>query len=264
MNLRVLFVGDVFADAGRKIIATELEGIRGEMDIDLCVANGENASSKGMGISRSAAADLFRAGVDVLTLGNHTWKNREVLTLFEEEERLIRPANYPTNNPGNGSVIVETDRGNVGIINVAGRVYMDSADCPFRAAEREIAKLRRQTAVILIDFHGEATSEKYAFAYFVDGKVSCVVGTHTHVQTADERIMPEGTAFITDVGMTGPADGIIGVDREIIIKKFLTQIPSRFEPAKGDVQLCAVVVEIDESTGRAVSIERLKRVVREP
>ncbi len=224
---------------------------------DLVVANGENAAG-GFGITSEIADDLLFLGVDVLTSGNHVWDKKEIEPYLNKQGRLIRPANYPEGNPGSGSVIVSTrTAGDVAVLNLEGTVFMSNLDNPFRVGERELAKLKNQTPVVLIDFHAEATSEKIALASHLDGKASAVVGTHTHVQTADERILPGGTAFITDVGMTGPTDSIIGVRKEQAIARFLYQTPHRFEIPKGPVHLCAVLVDVDAKSGKARSIERI-------
>ncbi|MDR3120753.1 MAG: TIGR00282 family metallophosphoesterase [Clostridiales bacterium] len=256
--MRILFIGDVFGDLGVKAIETYLPRLRAERGIDFCVANGENAATRGTGLSRAAADALFRYGVDVITLGNHTWKDKDVFSLIKENERVIRPANWPEGNPGAGAVLVQTPEGPVGVVNLLGRLYMDSCDCPFAAADRELARLRERARVILVDLHAEATSEKCAFAYHVDGRASLVVGTHTHVQTADERILPGGTAFLTDAGMTGPADGVIGVSREPAVRRFRTQIPERFSPAVGRRQLNAVIADVDPDSGKAETVERVR------
>ncbi|MDR1439269.1 MAG: YmdB family metallophosphoesterase, partial [Clostridiales bacterium] len=233
--------------------------IREEYEIDLCVANAENASPRGIGLNKGACASLLGHGVDVITLGNHTWKDRDILKILDDNENVIRPANYPAGSPGAGSVVVDAGKASVAVINVMGRIYMDPSDCPFAALDHEIAKVSRQTNMIFVDAHCEATSEKCALAHYSDGRVSCLAGTHTHVQTADERVLEGGTAFITDVGMTGPSEGIIGMDRGKIIRKLRTQIPERFEPAQGRKQLSAIVADIDEMSGKALGIRRVWR-----
>jgi hypothetical protein len=200
-------------------------------------------------------------GVDAITMGNHTWSKSEILNFIESDSKIVRPANYPSDLPGKGSQVITTKSGKIGVVNLLGRVYMDSIDCPFKAADREIEYLKNFVKVIVVDIHAEATSEKLALAWYLDGRVSCVLGTHTHVQTADERILPFGTAFISDVGMTGPHEGIIGVNRDIVIKKFLSHMPVRFEVAKGSVQFNAVIMEIDERCGKTLKIERMSNLL---
>lgn len=258
--MKVLFIGDIVGNPGRKIVNKNLQSIRREYNIDICVANGEN-SAGGNGITYYIANELYNAGIDVITLGNHTWSKKEIMSFIDNEARIVRPANYPEGVPGKGSTIITIKNKTIGIINIIGRVYMDNADCPFKVVEKEIDYLKSFTNVIFVDFHAEATSEKNAMGWFLNGKASCMVGTHTHVQTADERILYNGTAYITDVGMTGPSDGVIGIDRSIIVQKFLTSMPARYEVAKGKVQFNAVVVDIDESTGKANSIKRINKVI---
>jgi metallophosphoesterase (TIGR00282 family) len=257
--MRILFIGDVFGDAGVGALADNLPGIRDEYDIDICVANAENAAARGVGLSKSAYRTLCENGVDAITLGNHTWKNRDVFQILGQDGNVVRPANFPAGSPGAGSAVLDADKACVGVICVLGRIYMDCVDCPFAALDREIDKVSRRTNIIIVDVHGEATSEKCALAYYVDGRVSCVAGTHTHVQTADERILGGGSAFITDVGMTGPMDGVIGVNRDTIIRRFKSQIPERYEPAQGRRQFSAVVVDVGDMTGKASSISRIWR-----
>lgn len=257
--MKVLFIGDIVGNAGRKAVKECLTVIRREEGIDFCIANGENAAG-GSGITYVVAQELYKMGVDVITMGNHTWSKKEILNFIESDPKLVRPANYPPEVPGRGSTVFKGKNGcSIGVVNLLGRVYMDSVDCPFRSAEKEIEYLKSFVKVILVDIHAEATSEKSALAWYLDGRVSGVFGTHTHVQTADERILPCGTAFITDVGMTGPSEGIIGVDRDIVINKFVTQMPAKFEVAKGRVQFSAVFVDIDDKTGKALRIERISR-----
>jgi len=209
-------------------------------------------------VTREVVDELFGSSIDVLTSGNHIWDKKEVLEFIEEYPRLLRPANYPPDTPGRGITITETKDGTkVGVINLAGRIFMPPADCPFRTVEHEVERLKKETSIIIVDFHAEATSEKIAMGWFVDGRVSAVLGTHTHVQTADERVLPRGTAYLTDVGMTGPFDSVIGTRKEIIIERFLHLMPNKFEVAKGDVRLHGALIEIDPTSGQAVAIERL-------
>jgi metallophosphoesterase (TIGR00282 family) len=255
--LKVLFIGDIIGEPGRKIMKQVLPKLLQAYVPDLVIANGENAAG-GFGITPDVAEELFWLGINVLTSGNHVWDKKEIEPWLAKQDRLIRPANYPADTPGSGSVVVSTDRGKAAVLNLEGRVFMSNLDDPFRAAEREVELLRKDTPVIIIDFHAEATSEKAALAWYMDGKVSAVLGTHTHVQTADERILPGGTAFMTDVGMTGPMDSVIGVKKEDAIKRFLTQRPHKFEIPKGPASLDAVSIDIDGKTGKAKSIERIK------
>jgi metallophosphoesterase (TIGR00282 family) len=252
MNL--LFIGDIVGRPGRDLVRVGLGALAARYGVDLVVANGEN-SAGGNGITREIGDSLFAQGVDVITSGNHIWDKREVLDYIGVEPRLLRPANYP-DAPGRGSYVARTESGrSVAVLNLMGRVHMANIDDPFRAAEREVAALRERTPIVFVDFHAEATSEKIAMGWFLDGRVTAVVGTHTHVQTADARVLPGGTAYLTDVGMTGPHDGVIGVEKEPVIQRFLTGLPARFETASGDPRLNAVVIDADEASGRARSIE---------
>jgi len=258
--LRLLFIGDVFAKAGRQVLANNLEKLKSVYKWDVCIANAENAAG-GKGINFNTAQEIFSCGVDTITLGNHTWSRKEVLNFIDNCEKIVRPSNYSKNVPGRGKLILEKNGVRIGIINLIGRVYMDSwAECPFQTADRDISALRQHCKVIIVDFHAEATSEKLALAYYLDGRVSAVIGTHTHVQTADEKILDNKTAYISDVGMTGPADGIIGVNRDQVIRKFVTGMPVSFEPAKGRTCLNAVMIDIDENTGQAREIIRISEI----
>lgn len=254
--MKVLFIGDIVGNPGRKAVREMLESIRREMPYDFCIANGENAAG-GNGITCVVAQELYKCGIDAITMGNHTWAKKEITNFIDSDPKIVRPANYPPGLPGKGSAIIG---GKLGIVNLLGRIYMDNVDCPFRTLDRELEYLKSKVKVVLVDIHAEATSEKCALAWHADGRVSAVLGTHTHVQTADERIFPFGTAFISDVGMTGPYEGVIGVDREIVLEKFLTCMPVRFELAKGCVQFNAVHLDIDEKTGRTLKIQRLTKV----
>lgn len=255
MNL--LFIGDIFGKVGRDLVARALPRLIDRHDLDLVIANAEN-SAGGFGITRETGEAILKTGVDVMTSGNHVWDKKEAQDYITHEPRMLRPANYPAGVPGCGSLIARTAKGDeVGVLNVMGRVFMTAIDDPFRTAEREIDKLRQRTPIVFVDFHAEATSEKIAMGWFLNGKASAVVGTHTHVQTADEQILPDGTAYMTDVGMTGPHDGVIGVERAPVINRFLTGLPARFESASGNPKLHAVVVRIDDATGRANAITRL-------
>ncbi|MBL7049020.1 MAG: TIGR00282 family metallophosphoesterase [Nitrospira sp.] len=256
--MKVLFIGDIVGKTGRRALKEGLPGLISKLKADFVIANGENAAG-GFGITRTIAEELFSYGIDVLTSGNHIWDKKEALTYIDMESRLLRPANYPVGVPGSGSVVVNHSSGEkIGVLNLSGRVFMSPLDCPFNVAEKELEVLRKKTKNIIVDFHAEATSEKAAIGWYLDGKVSAVLGTHTHVQTADEKILPQGTAFISDVGMTGPVNSIIGVTKEIIINKFLTQIPIRFETASGEAIFSCVLLEIDTRTGKSKKIQRLQ------
>jgi len=255
--LKVLFIGDIVGEPGRKMLRAQMARLTETYAPDLVIANGEN-SAGGFGITSEIAEELFSLGVHALTSGNHVWDKKEIEPYLAKQDRLIRPANYPEGNPGYGSVVISTSAGKAAVLNLEGRVFMSSLRDPFRVAEQEIEKLKQETAVVIIDFHAEATSEKIALAWHLDGKATAVIGTHTHVQTADERILPGGTAFITDAGMTGPTDSVIGVKKEQAIARFLYQTPHRFELAKGPVHLNAVYLDVDAASGTANSIERVQ------
>ena len=256
--MKLLFIGDIVARPGRELIKRHLKALAATLGADLVVANGENAAA-GAGITREHADEILKAGVDVITSGNHVWDRRETLEFIGSVPRLIRPANYPEGTPGTGSYVAETASGiRVGVINVMGRVFIAAIDDPFRVAEREIHRVREAGArIILVDMHAETTSEKIALCWFLDGKVTAVIGTHTHVQTADERILPGGTACLTDAGMTGPHDGVIGMERGPVIAKFVSGLPTRMEPASLDNRLNGVLITADAETGRATAIERV-------
>jgi hypothetical protein len=254
-RLSVLFLGDVIGRPGRRALDIFLPSLVEELKPTLVIANGENAAG-GVGITEKIGRDLF-SQIDVLTSGNHIWDKRDALEYLEQEPRLLRPANYPDPNPGKGSYIWEGKQGEkVGVLNLQGRVFMEPIECPFRVADREVEKLRSITPVIVVDFHAEATSEKQALGWHLDGRVSAVLGTHTHVPTADERVLPKGTAYISDVGMVGGYDSVIGIKKEQALLRFLTSRPQRFEPSKERSVLGAVFIEIETQTGRAVSIQR--------
>ena len=255
--MNILFIGDIIGRTGRRAVESRLHHLVDAGNVDLVVANGENAAA-GFGLTVNIAAELYDLGIDVITSGNHIWDKREIYDYLDREPRLLRPGNYPPGLPGRGSGVYSTAAGlKVGILNLEGRVFMNNLDCPFRAADREIEILRQHTPIILVDFHAEATSEKAALGFYLDGRVSAVVGTHTHVQTADERVLANGTAYISDAGLTGSRDAVIGMRKEEAIDKFLTQLPVRFEVAKKDPILCGVLIEVDEVTGRALKIQRI-------
>ncbi len=255
--MKILLIGDIIGKPGRKVVKRFVPDAVYQREIDLVIANCENAAG-GFGVTREVVEELYRNNIDVLTSGNHIWNKKETAEFIEDYKTLLRPANYPEGLPGKGSVLVRTSSGSfVGVINLMGRVFMRPLDCPFRAAEREIEKLKGKTSVIIVDIHAEATSEKQAIGWFLDGRVSAVLGTHTHVQTADERILPGGTAYITDVGMTGPFDSVIGIKKDIVLERFLTSVSNKFDVANQNVWLQGTIVDVDEDSGKSVSIERL-------
>jgi len=255
--LKILFIGDIVGRPGRQLVRDVMPRLVDRHMIDLVVANGENAAA-GFGLTPDVVSELFDTGVDVLTTGNHVWDKRDGYICLEQEPAVLRPANYPAEVPGHGVGVFKTAAGlPVAVVNLEGRVFMSGLDCPFRKADAILKDLGAQQRIILIDFHAEATSEKGALAAYLDGRVSAVVGTHTHVQTADERVLPGGTAFISDAGMTGARDSVIGIRKELSIQRFLTQMPVRYEIAKNDPVLCGVVITIDESSGKATRIERV-------
>jgi len=262
-SVRILFIGDIFGRPGRTIVRDHVRELVSKYNIDLTVANGENAAG-GFGITPQIAEELFDLGVEVITTGNHVWDKRELIEYLNAglsrpdtlARRILRPANYPAGTPGTG-VYEGTTKGGVryAVMNLQGRVFMGNIDDPFRAADELLARI--SSKVILLDMHAEATSEKVALGWYLDGRVTAVIGTHTHIPTADERVLPKGTAYQTDVGMTGPWNGVIGIQKELIIGRFLNNMPTRFEAASGDTRLCAVVIECDPESGRARSIERI-------
>lgn len=255
--MKILFIGDIVGEPGRKIVKENIRQLFDTYRPDIIIANAENAAG-GFGVTPDIAEELFFLGIHVLTSGNHVWDKKEIMPYLSKQDRLVRPANYPEGNAGYGSVVISTPAGKAAVLNLEGRVFMSNLDDPFRTADREIERLKRETAVVIIDFHAEATSEKTAFAWYVDGRASAVIGTHTHVQTADERVLPGGTAFITDAGMTGPLDSVIGVKKEEAIARFLYQSPHKFTVPKGPVHLDAVLIDVDAATGKALSIERVR------
>jgi metallophosphoesterase (TIGR00282 family) len=255
--MRILFIGDIVGRPGRELVRRGLGAIVDHHAVDFVIANAENAAA-GFGVTREIGDHLLEWGVDVMTSGNHIWDKKEALDYIGTEPRLLRPANYPAGVPGNGSYLARTRGGEtIGVINIMGRVFMLNIDDPFAVVVREIDAMRQRTRTIFVDFHAEATSEKIAMGWHLDGRVSAVIGTHTHVQTADERILPKGTAYLTDVGMTGPHDSIIGVEIEPSLGRFLNALPAKFETATANPRLHAVIVETDAQTGRATDVERL-------
>ncbi len=256
--MKVLFVGDIVGKTGRTALKALLPSLTDKYKVDLVVVNGENIAG-GFGLTESLVLELFSMGVHVVTTGNHVWDKKDFVHYISKDNRVLRPLNYPPGVPGYGSVTL-TPPGcpKVAVINVSGRVFMSALDCPFRATMAEIETLSKEAKIIIVDLHAEATSEKMAFGYYFDGKVSAVVGTHTHVQTADEKILPNGSAYITDVGMTGPANSIIGVEAAQVIRRFLTAMPAKFDTAHGQAILSAVVIEINNDSGKATGIQRLQ------
>lgn len=257
MPVKILFVGDIVGKPGRQALSRELHRLVDRHSVDIVIANGENAAG-GFGLTVEVARELFDHGIHLLTGGNHIWDKKEQVPMIFADRRILRPANYPVGAPGIGSTVLTTPGGvKVGVLNLEGRVFMKTLECPFLVADREIERLKQETPIIFVDFHAEATSEKSALGWYLDGQISALVGTHTHVQTADERILPQGTAFLTDAGMTGSFDSVIGMGKEETIHRFLTQLPAKFEVGKKDIRLNAVVIGVDEQSGKAVSIERI-------
>lgn len=254
--MKILFIGDVVGSPGRKIVHERLADILAHRQIDLCIINCENSAS-GFGVTPKIAEEFFAAGADVLTSGNHIWKRKEIVDYFPSQPRLLRPANFPEGSPGNGLWVGKAKNGvGCAVLNVQGRTFMMPIDDPFRAAGSALKRIPPEVKVIVVDMHAEATSEKVAMGWYLDGKVSAVLGTHTHVPTADNHVLPGGTAYVTDVGMTGPHDSVIGMEKRAIIDHFIDAMPSRFSVAEGDIQMNGVQIDVDESTGRARSIER--------
>ncbi|HEY2573699.1 MAG TPA: TIGR00282 family metallophosphoesterase [Verrucomicrobiaceae bacterium] len=258
--VRILFLGDVMGEPGRKLVAALLPALKEELAADFVIVNGENIAG-GRGITPKLAIGLMRAGAAVVTTGDHVWDQKEIVPWFAEEPRLLRPLNYPGDAPGRGSIVLETRKGKIGVINVQGRTFMKMIlDNPFEAIVPVVEEIRRETNVIFVDMHAETTSEKAALAHFLDGRVSAVVGTHTHVQTADERILPNGTAFLTDAGMCGPVHSCIGMDVATAVTRFTTLLPSKNHVAHGPAKLCGALVEVEIPSGRALRIERIQRM----
>ncbi len=261
--MKVLFLGDIFGKPGRNAVKKNLASIVKEEEINVVIANGENAAG-GLGITPPVCETLLESGIEVITSGNHIYKKREIYSYLDKQPRLIKPANYPPSTPGAGYYIfsgVNTKGRKVAVINLCGRVFVENLDCPFRSAEKLLADIRKETNIIIVDFHAEVTSEKVAMGWFLDGRVSAVIGTHTHVQTADHRILPQGTAYITDAGMVGPRDSVIGVKKEIIIERFLKIMPQRFLVADGDVCFNGVVISIDNISGHANDIKPINKII---
>lgn len=256
--MKILFIGDIVGRPGRYSVKQLLPKLRKQHNINFTIANGENAAG-GFGITAKVTAELLEYGVDVITMGNHVWANKEVPQILTEESRLLRPANYPEGVPGQGvGIYSASDHTKIAVINLCGRTFMNFLDCPFQRVEKELEKIKPRASVTVIDFHAEATSEKLSMGWFLDGKVTAVIGTHTHVQTADEQILPQGTAYITDIGMAGPLDSILGIKKDLIINRFITQMPVKFEVARGATILGACIIEVDSSNGKAQNIVRLQ------
>lgn len=255
--LTVICVGDVFGEPGRRAVQMLLPKLKKQHEADLAVVNVENSAS-GFGVTPLIARTFLEQGVDVMTSGNHIWDKKEIIEYIGKENLLLRPANYPPGTPGSGSIVIKAGPHKVAVLNLMGRVFLPQLDCPFRKADEELARLRAETPIVVVDMHAEATSESQAMGWHLDGRVSVVVGTHRHVQTADERLLPKGTAYITDLGLTGPTDSVIGVEPELALARFLSGMPNRFEPAKGPAMLQGAVIRIDPETGRGLSIERLR------
>lgn len=259
--MKILVIGDIVGRPGRRAVASLLPTLRKELDLDLIVANAENAAG-GVGITAEIGQELLGLGIDLLTMGNHAWGKREAYDFLDDEPRIIRPANYPNGAPGRGFTVVKSRSGvPVGVVNIGGRVFFpNDLDCPFRCALEIAEELRRTVKVVLVDIHAEATSEKVALGHYLDGLASAVFGTHTHVQTADACVLPGGTGYITDLGMTGPVDSVIGIKKEIVIERFLSQLPSKFEVATGAAALRGAALDIDETSGQARSVRAVSIV----
>jgi len=261
--MKILFIGDIVGSPGRRAVEVLVPKIKKRESIDFTISNGENVAA-GSGVTPALADELFSYGVDVITSGDHIWKRREMVAELGSDRRLLRPANYPIGAPGFGYGVFESGSGvNIAVVNLVGRVFMQAVECPFRTAKEIVDKIKDRTRIIIVDMHAEATSEKIALGYYLDGQVSAVLGTHTHIQTSDEKILSGGTAFISDVGMTGPFDGVIGRKKEQIISRFLTQLPVKFEMAEGDIQMHGVILDIDDKTGKALSIKRIQEKLAE-
>lgn len=262
--MNILFIADIVGRPGRWAVSQLLPDLKKLYQIDFTIANVENAAG-GFGLTKEIAKKIHSYGVDCLTSGNHIWDRKDIYPYLNEDQRVLRPANYPPGAPGRGVGIFETKEGEkIAVLNIQGRVYIKEIDCPFRVSEEKIKGLKEETNVIIVDMHAEATSEKVALGWYLDGKVSAILGSHTHVQTADEIILPNGTAYITDAGMTGAHDSVIGMNKEDALSRFILQIPRRFTPAKKDIKFCGALVKIDPDTGKALSIERIKIDVPRP
>lgn len=256
--MNILFIGDIIGKPGRRIIQNLLPHITNKYQVDFCIANAEN-SADGFGTTLKVVTQLLETGIDCLTSGNHIWDKKEIVGDIDKEPRLLRPANYPAETPGRYYGIFTSNTGyDIGVLNLAGRIFMPCLDCPFQIVQKILPDLKKRCKTVIVDFHAEATSEKIAMGWYLDGQVTAVIGTHTHVQTADARILNDGTAYITDVGMTGPFDSIIGIKKEIVLERFLKQMPQKFNVASGDLNLNAVLIESDNKTGKATAIKSLQ------
>ncbi|HJV45376.1 MAG TPA: TIGR00282 family metallophosphoesterase [Bacillota bacterium] len=255
--MRILFIGDVVGSSGRDVLQSYLPRLKKKFQPTFTIVNGEN-SAGGRGITYKIMKSFFEMGAQAITMGNHTWDNKEIFEFIDNENKLVRPANFPQGTPGNGYTYIKSNQIELAVINLMGRTFLPATDCPFRVVEELVAKIRKKTPYIFVDFHAEATSEKQAMGWFLDGKVSAVVGTHTHVQTGDARILPQGTGYLTDTGMVGPYDSILGMETDAVLKKFLTQLPVRFEVASGRCQLNGVVIDLNPQTGKTVSIRTIR------
>jgi metallophosphoesterase (TIGR00282 family) len=259
--VKLLFIGDIVGEPGRRAVRQLVPKLREQHKLDLVIANGEN-SAGGSGITPRTAGEIFSAGVDVITSGDHLWDQKEVMELLANEKRFVRPLNYPTGTPGQGSVVIEKDfLPPVAVLNLQGRTFMPVLENPFHVGPQEVERLRQQTKIIFVDFHAETTSEKIAFARMMDGKISALIGTHTHVQTADEQIFPGGTAFLCDAGFTGPQESVLGREIEPIIKRFVTNMPQKFDVAKNRIVLNGAIVDIDSESGKAITIKRVSQAL---
>ncbi|MDF2636040.1 MAG: hypothetical protein K0R78_2914 [Pelosinus sp.] len=257
-QMNIMMIGDICGQPGRRTAAHYIPLLKEKYNLDLIIANGEN-SAGGVGITAKVLEELLEMGIDCITTGNHVWDKKEIFNFIDTSNNLIRPANYPPGTPGKGYHVLSIKNHKVAIINLLGRVFMPPIDCPFRAVDQIIAKIKDTCEIIIIDFHAEATSEKLALGYYLDGQVSCIAGTHTHIQTADERIFPQGTAYISDIGMVGGWNSILGVDKEPVIKKFLTGLPTKFTVAAGSETIfCAIIINIDSCTNKVVHITRIQ------
>ena len=252
--MKILFIGDIVGNPGRRMLERHLRSLQHEHSIDFTVANGENAAG-GAGINKKVYQELLDSGVDAFTMGNHVWDNKDIFNFIDQGAKIVRPANLPASSPGAGYAVFQAGGVSLALVNLLGRVYMPSVDCPFLTAEHLLKKLSSQTPYIIVDIHAEATSEKMALGWYLDGKASAVLGTHTHIQTNDARVLPKGAGYITDVGMTGPRDSVLGVDKDTVIRRFVTQLPTRFEPAAGDLQFNGVVLDLrDDGRCRAIEV----------
>ncbi len=259
--MKIFFIGDIMGAPGRQAIDQLLHKVVDRHQIDLVIGNGENVAG-GLGITPETAEYLFHAGLDIITTGNHLWKHKDIIPYIKKTDRLLRPANYPEGTPGRGLAVARTAGGEaVAVLNLEGRIFMTPLECPFRTADRELASLPPEVRVIIVDMHAEATSEKQALGWYLDGRVSAVIGTHTHVQTADERLLPQGTGYLTDAGMTGPADSVIGMDRHIIMERFVSQMPQKFKVAHHNIQLQGVLLQIAPD-GKCLGLERVRMPVQ--